>query len=141
MMTRSAEPLALTVSPSQSLVDLPAELLHHIASYGSAESVISLQRVCKTIHDVCYTARVFRDIIANGNGLCGPFTRPYWQCPHLTLNSPVEIWARFAVADSRLSRMYESRKGSSLQDQDQIDKALDEDVGAYMPIMLALGRK
>lgn len=77
----------------------PVEIIRRIVAYGPCESALALLKVNRALYQVCNDRLVFKSIIENGNG--PPREMPIWQCTALSLQSPITLWARYALADSK----------------------------------------
>ena len=97
------------MSETHKLDTLPVEIIRRITSHGPCESTLSLLKVNRALHSACNDRLVFKSIIDNGNGSTSDL--PIWKCT-LPLDSPVTLWARYALADSKACIMPSDASGA-----------------------------
>lgn len=90
---------------------LPVETLRRIISFLPCESALTLQKTNRRLHRVSHDRQVFKSIIANRNGRGGTA----WTRVPLTLESSIEDWARYALADSVARRLMEGEDESMVE--------------------------
>ena len=101
----SATP-ANTTLPS--LASLSRELIHYIISLANCSSALKLRLVCRAFHSICGSRILFRELIDNGNGLSDLHpSNPRWTYSELVLSlqQPVNVWARYALADQKVREL------------------------------------
>lgn len=91
---------------SISLDKLPVEVLQNIASHASGEAAVCLSRVCRRLRSVCFDCLVFKSIIVgNAPVFNGMIIDLDGICRRL--GSEPNLWARYAVANSRVADLAE----------------------------------
>lgn len=110
-------------SSSLKLDRLPVEILRRIASISSCEATLALLKVSRFCHRACNDRLVFKAIIDNNN----EGKTVTWHGPNLMIGSPTSSWARYALADS---------KATKLPNDPLIDKFV-----SWAPQLAALNRK
>lgn len=83
------------------LIDLPRELITHIATFVEALSILNLSRTSKAIRAACWDVLLFKEILQKSQRL-------NWRHDSLDLEAiadrarkDVSLWARYAVADDQ----------------------------------------
>ena len=85
---------------------LPLEVQQKIIAFTSFRTVLNITLVNHALHTACENRAVFKDLIDNRNGHGGTVWRPL----HLSSQTELETWKRYACADDLASNHWVERR-------------------------------
>ncbi len=93
---------------------LPVEILQTIARHSSGEAAVSLSQVSRRLRSVCYDCFVFKsNIAARGPRSTRDGRLVFLDELSRQIGSDTDLWARYAVANSRVADLGDRFAASS----------------------------